>query len=246
MHLCPAMSAWLETKLASRHDWAPGLVTLKLEGSLEPFEAGQWANIGIELDGEWVRRAYSLASAPGAPPELYLTLVPGGRLTPRLLELRPGDPIQIERKPQGFFTLRWLPPAKDLWLVATGTGLAPYVSMLRAGEVLSRFERVVVVHGVRQVADLSYRDEIQALARYVPAVSREPNASGVEHGRITTLLESGALERSAGLALDPERSHVMLCGNPQMIEEVSALLAARGLRKHRQRKPGHVTAESFW
>lgn len=241
------MSAWLDTKIAERHEWAPGLVTLKLEGSLSPFEAGQWANISLEIDGERVRRAYSLASAPGAPPELFVTLVPGGRFSPRLFELRPGNPLQIEKQPQGFFTLRWLPPAKELWLLATGTGLAPFVSMLRSGEVLARFERVVVVHGARTLGELAYRDELARLpVGYVAAVTREPGAEGVSHGRITTLLSSGALEEAAGLALDPERSHLMLCGNPQMIEEVSELLAPRGFRKHRQRKPGHLTAESFW
>jgi len=239
--------AWLDTRIAARREHAPGLVTLTLEGSLAPFEAGQWANISLDIDGERVRRAYSLASAPGAPPELFVTLVPGGRFSPRLFALGPGDPIQIERQPQGFFTLRWLPPARDLWLVATGTGLAPYISMLRAGELFSRFEQVVVVHGVRTVAELAYREEIASLgARYVAAVTRDADATGVEHGRITALLESGRLEEAAGLALDPARSHLMLCGNPQMIEDLSQLLGARGLTKHRQRKPGHVTAESFW
>lgn len=238
------MDAWLRTKVADRREWAPGLVSLKLEGELLPFDAGQWANIALELEGERVRRAYSLASAPGAPPELYLALVPEGRLSPRLLSLVPGDPIEIERKPQGFFTLEWLPPAKELWMLATGTGLAPFVSMLREGKVLERFERVVLVHGVRERAHLSYADEIRSLPlAYLQVVSREPSAL---QGRITTLLQSGELERAAGLGLDPERSHLMLCGNPQMIEDVTALLAPRGLRRHRQRKPGHISSEKFW
>ncbi len=224
----------IQTRITDRLQWAPGLVTLKLEGSLEPFEAGQWTNLALEIDGESVRRAYSLASAPGAPPELFVSLVPGGRFTPRLLDLRPGDALQIDPRPQGFFTLKWLPEAKELWMLATGTGIAPFVSILRQGEVFSRFDRVVLVHGVRDESQLAYRDEIAGLgAKHLPAVSRA-------QGRITALIERGELD------IDPARAHVMLCGNPAMIDEVSGMLEQRGLRKHRQRKPGHVTAESYW
>jgi ferredoxin--NADP+ reductase len=242
------MSAWLDSRIVARRDWAPGLASLVLDGELAPFEAGQWTNVALNLDGERVQRAYSLASAPGAPPELFVASVPGGRFSPRLAALAVGDALQLQRQPQGFFSLRWLPPAKDLWLVATGTGLAPYVSMLRAGAVLERFERVVVVHGARTVAELAYRDELRALGavRHVAAVTRQAGAEDVEHGRVTTLLQSGQLERAAGFELDPARSHLMLCGNPAMIDDVSALLERRGLIRHRQRKPGHVTVERYW
>lgn len=241
------MSAWLETVVAERREWAAGLVTLKLAGELEAFEAGQWANLSLDIDGTRERRAYSLASAPCAPPELFVALVPGGRFSPRLFELRAGAAISVERKPQGFFTLRWLPEARDLWLVATGTGLAPFVSMLRAGEVFQKFERVVLVHGVREPSHLAYRDELAKTPTVsVPVVSRDPTAQGVLHGRVTTLLASGELERAAGLTLSPEHSHIMLCGNPEMITEMTTALDARGLRRHRQRRPGHVTVESYW
>jgi ferredoxin--NADP+ reductase len=242
------VSAWISAEVIERRVWAEGLVSLTFDAALEPFEPGQWTNVALELAGERVRRAYSLASAPGQPPELLLSLVPGGRFTPHLMGLAVGNQVELEKQPQGFFTLRWLPPAKELWMVATGTGLAPYLSMLRHGEVWQRFERVVLVHGARQVDQLAHRSELEAESRlaYVPAVSREPGATRVHHGRVTTLLESGELERAAGTALTPERSHVLLCGNPEMISEMGALLEARGLRKHRQRKPGHVTTESYW
>lgn len=228
------MNNMIETRLADRHEWAPGLVTLKLGTTLAGFEPGQWTNIALELDGECVRRPYSLASVPGAPAELFVSGVPGGRLTPRLLDLAPGDALLLEPRPMGFFTLRWLPDARELWMLATSTGLAPYVAMLRHGEVFSRFERIVVVHGVREENQLAYRDEIRATGvDYVPAVSRI-------NGRITALLARG------DLIIDPTRAHVMLCGNPGMITEVSGLLAQRGLRRHRQRNPGHVTTESYW
>jgi ferredoxin--NADP+ reductase len=246
------MSAWLDCKVAARHDWAAGLMTLSLDAPIEPFEPGQWVNLALSLSGEPVRRAYSLASAPGQAPEFYLSLVPEGALSPKLFDLVPGDRIQIEKKAYGFFTLRWLPPAEELWLVATGTGLGPFISILRSDEVWQRFRRVIVVHGVREAAHLAYKDEILEHGRsfgeklsYVPVLSREPDRAGVLHGRVTTALASGELERAAGVPI-ADHSHLMLCGNPAMIDELTALLEARGMRRHRQRKPGHITTERYW
>jgi ferredoxin--NADP+ reductase len=140
-----------------------------------------------------------------------------------------------------------------LWLIATGTGLAPYVSMVRAGDVFRRFKRVILVHGVRQVAHHAYRQELFLHSQahdghliQIPVVSRDPDAPNVLHGRVTTALVRGELEAAAGVTLSPERSHVMLCGNPDMIEEMTALLGERGLEKHRRRSRGQISSESYW
>ncbi len=244
---------WSTGRILERRQWAPGLVTIRLDAEVDRFEPGQFLNIGLRIGGELVFRAYSVASAPGEPLEFYLTEVSGGQLTPVLLSLKEGDELEVERHPQGFFTLKYVPDAGELWLVATGTGLGPFLSILRSDEIWRRFPRVVVVHGVRECAHLSYRDLLATLSAthvgrlsYVPVVSREPAAPGVVHGRITTALEDGSLEAYAGQALSAERSHLMLCGNPAMVEELTKLLEARGLRKHRQRKPGHITTEKYW
>jgi ferredoxin--NADP+ reductase len=247
------MNGWVGASLLARHDWADGLATFRFDAELEPFEPGQWLKIALTIEGERVSRAYSLASAPGQAPELFLNRVAEGVFTPALFQLAPGARVEIQTKAQGFFTPKWLPPAEDLWMVATGTGLAPYISWLRIASTWESFRRIVVVHGVRSASQLAYRDEIHEHARkhderltWVPVVSREPEAPDVVHGRVTSALESGELEDRAGLALDAARSHVLLCGNPEMIREMTELLARRGLVRHRQRKPGHVTAESFW
>jgi ferredoxin--NADP+ reductase len=247
------MNAWSQGHVVHRQDWAPGLTTLRLQADIEPFSPGQWVNLALTLQGAFVRRSYSLSSAPGEPPEFFLTRVSGGVLTPALFELPIGAAVMVERKPQGFFTLRYVPEAAEAWFVATGTGLGPYIAMLRTAEPWQRFERIVVVHGVRRVADLAYRDELVERSQehggkltWVPVVSREPEAEGVLHGRITTTLHEGALERAAGLSLSAERSHVLLCGNPEMIADMTQGLAERGLRKHRVRKPGHITVEKYW
>jgi len=247
------MQGWSAGHVIARRDWAPGLSTLMVEADVEAWTPGQFVNLALEVGGSIERRSYSIASAPGAPLAFLVTGVAGGVLTPHLLRLEPGDEILVEPKPQGFFTLKWVPAAPELWLVATGTGLGPFLSLLGSGEIWERFERVVLVHGVRETPHLAHRDELHALVTeragrfsYVPIVSREPFASGVQHGRVTTLLADGSLERAAGLSLDPERSHLMLCGNPAMIEEMTARLGERGLRKHRVRAPGHITIEKYW
>ncbi|HVJ15582.1 MAG TPA: ferredoxin--NADP reductase [Polyangiaceae bacterium] len=244
---------WSEGRILERRDWAPGLFTLRVQAEIAPFEPGQFVNIGLRLEGELVFRAYSLASPPSQPLEFYVTEVQGGALTPRLCQLTPGESLLVEQHPQGFFTLRYIPDAPELWLLATGTGLGPFMSMLRSEEIWRRFGRLVLAHGVREAAQLSYRDELAELSAqhdgrlvWVPVVSRESAAGGVLHGRLTTTLTDGSLEQRAGVTLDPARSHVMLCGNPAMIHDVTALLEERGLRKHRQRKPGHISIEKYW
>jgi ferredoxin--NADP+ reductase len=216
------------------------------------FAPGQFVNLALEIDGQRVKRSYSLASAPAARPEFYVNRVSGGELTPGLFDLTQGAELQIDTTPQGFFTLDWVPPwGTQLWLVATGTGLGPFVSMWRSGE-LARFERIVVAHGVREQTHFGYAEELDALSkrdsrfRYVKLVSRQPASSGILSGRITTALASGALEATAETGVDPEHSHFMLCGNPAMIKELSGLLLARGLRKNRRREPGHLTTEKYW
>ena len=246
------MSGWSDGRLTSRRDWAAGLSTLRVEAEVESWEPGQFVNLSIEGAAEEDRRSYSIASPPGGPLEFLVTEVAGGKLTPRLFELRQGDALLVERKPQGFFTLRWVPPARDLFMVATGTGLGPFLSILKSEEVWTRFERVVVVHGVRDSTHFAHRDDLEALAGARPGlsllgvVSRETPSAGLLAGRVTTALADGTLERAAGIAIDPAHTHVMLCGNPQMIEDMIALLAARGLRKHRVRNPGHITVEKYW
>jgi ferredoxin--NADP+ reductase len=145
-----------------------------------------------------------------------------------------------------------LPAAQTLWLMSTGTGIAPFISMLRAGTPWQRFKHVVLVHAVRHARERVYQVDIgQNRAhhgprfRYVSVVSRE-DAPGALRGRIPALVRDGRLEAAAGLKLAAEGSQVMLCGNPDMLKDTSGALAERGMRKNRRRTPGHITVESFW
>lgn len=258
------MAQLVTAHIAERRDWTSGLVTLRLDHVGPAFRPGQFFNLalpGIEPAGSDVsggappappvRRSYSAASAPGAPLEFYLSHVAEGQLTPRLFSLGVGDEVLLDAEALGFFTLNEVPDAAVLWLVATGTGLGPYVSMLRAGVPFERFGRVVVVHGVRTANELGYADELRALAAadaritYVPLTSREAAPSGGLEGRITSATSSGALETHVDAQMN-ERSQILLCGNPAMIEEMVELFKARGLKKHRRKEPGQYHFEKYW
>jgi ferredoxin--NADP+ reductase len=198
-------------------------------------------------------RPYSFVNSPGTSPhEFYLIVVPGGPLSPRLAALEPGDDIWLLPRANGFFSVSEVPDADVLWCLATGTGLGPFLSILRTAEPWSKFDRVVLVHAVRQATELTYRDVIAGLGAahpgaftYVPVVSRESHPDALP-GRIPALIADGRLEASVGIAITPENSHAMLCGNPAMVEDTQAVLAARGMRKHRRREPGQITVETYW
>ncbi|MCA9634265.1 MAG: ferredoxin--NADP reductase [Myxococcales bacterium] len=237
--------------LIERHDWAPGLATFRLDATPQ-FAAGQFFNFGVDTPQGPIRRSYSAASAPGQALEFYVTEVSGGALTPSLFGLRPGDALELDPKPQGFFTLNYVPEARDAWLLATGTGLGPFISMLRDAELWGHFQRVFLVHGVRERAHFAYADELRELEtkrgnfRYLRCVSREEPAPGEAAGRIPAALADGRLQALAGAELEPEHSHVLLCGNPRMIDDTHEALKPLGLIKHRVRKPGHISSEKYW
>lgn len=228
-------------------------MSLTLEAAATAFNPGQFINLGLDVGETRVKRSYSLASAPGQPCEVYLSLVAGGALTPALFERGTGDTLWIDDRALGFFTLEHVPPAERIWLIATGTGLGPFLAMLRSPNIWQRFTHVVLAHGVRHLSHLGYAEELAGLAQqragqldYLPVLTRDTPPEGGLSGRLPALIESGALEARLGLRFDPARDHVLLCGNPAMITEVQAVLGGRGLEKHRPRKPGHVTIESYW
>ena len=238
---------WLTTKVVENRHWTDTLFSLRVEGAELDFQAGQFVRIALDIGGQRVARAFSFVNPPHDPTlEFYGVIVPEGPLSPRLAKLRPGDSLYVAGNPAGFLVLREVPDAETLWLVSTGTGLAPFLSILRTETPWQRFKNIVVVHAVRHANELAYREVIRGTrARYVSFVSREA-AAGALSGRIPAAITDGRLEKAAGVALEPQTSHVMLCGNPQMLRDAQAALAARGMRKHRRRTPGHITVESFW
>ena len=238
---------WLTTRVIENRHWTESLFSVRVEGAGLRFEAGQFVRIALDIGGERVARAFSFVNPPEDPVlEFYGVIVPQGPLSPRLAKLAKNDALYVAPNPAGFLVLSEVPDVETLWLVSTGTGLAPFLSILRSEALWRRFRNVVLVHAVRYASELAYKDLIQNTpARYVTFVSRE-TAPGSLAGRIPAAITDGRLEKAAGLPLTPETSHVMLCGNPEMLKDATAALINRGMRKHRRRAPGHITVESFW
>ena len=231
----------------------PSLFTLRT--TRDPgfrFRAGQFARLGVtKADGSTVWRAYSMVSSPHDEfLEFFSIVVPGGEFTSELSRLEVGDTLLVERQAYGFLTLDRFVDGRDLWLLATGTGIAPFLSILQDFEVWEKFERIVLVYSARHACEMAYQELIAGLCSreyladyahkfiYIPVVTRE-QVPGALNGH-------GELEHAAGIELSSEHSRAMLCGNPQMIDDTRKLLKARDMQLSLSRRPGQVAVENYW
>ena len=222
------------------------------------FTPGQYARLGVGTDSGLVWRPFSMVSDAAADElEFLATLVPGGRFSGALSHVQPGETILVDRASFGFLTVDQLATGRELWMLASGTGLGPFVSILRGATVWRDFERLIVVHSVRRSSELAYRDELQALAdehavaggrarlSYLPVVTREAGATPLA-ARIPELLADGRLEEAAGRPLRVEASRLMVCGNPEMALALRQALGARGFATSRRGVPGQMAFEKYW
>ncbi|KAF0813089.1 Ferredoxin--NADP reductase [Andreprevotia sp. IGB-42] len=242
------MSKFAVEKVLSVHHWNDTLFSFKT--TRDPglkFENGQFVMIGLEVDGRPLARAYSIASANYEEHlEFFSIKVQDGPLTSRLQHLKVGDDLLVSRKPTGTLVLSDLKPGKNLYYFSTGTGLAPFMSLIQDPEAYEKFDKIVLFHGVRTVSELAYADfienvlpsneffgeEVRNKLIYYPTVTREPFRN---QGRLTDLIESGKLFEDIGLPpLNPETDRAMLCGSPAMLEDTCKLLDARGFQVSRR------------
>lgn len=245
----------IEGTVVARVDWTERLFSLKIKAKMLPFKAGQFTKLALPTaSGEWPRRAYSLVNAPNDEIlEFLLVTVPDGQLSPRLDALQLGDLVYVGEEPAGFMTLEEIPEtARDLWMLSTGTAIGPFLSLLADPAAKIRFERLVLVHAVRQKNDLVYQNRIKALQarfgqrlHYVPIVSRESVPYALT-GRIPALLSAGTLSQVSGVELDPLNSFFLLCGNPEMVRDSREILQNMGYRKHLHSKHGQFSSENYW
>jgi ferredoxin--NADP+ reductase len=237
---------WTDSLFSFRTTRDPGL----------RFSSGQFVMVGLQVEGKPLVRAYSIAS-PSWHEELefYSIKVPDGPLTSRLQKIQVGDEVLIGKKPTGTLVLDGLKPGKRLYMVGTGTGLAPWLSLAREPEVYERFDEVIVTHTVRNVADLNYRELLEeelpndeilgeligGKLRYYPSVTREPFKNP---GRITDLITSGKLFEDLGVpALDPAVDRLMLCGGPSVLADLKTILVDRGYEEGSLASPGDFVLE---
>jgi ferredoxin--NADP+ reductase len=252
------MSAFLEEKVLSVHHWTDRLFsfTTTRDQALR-FSNGHFTMIGLRGDnGKPLLRAYSIASANYEEHLEFLSIkVQDGPLTSKLQHIQVGDTIVVGRKPTGTLLIDYLTPAKRLYLIGTGTGLAPFMSIIRDPETYERFEQVVLLHGVREVKELAYHDYItQELPQneflgelvsqqllYYPTVTRE---SYVHQGRVTDLLENGQISADLNIPLlNPAEDRVMICGSPEMLRDLKALCEKRGFVEGNTSTPGQFVIE---
>lgn len=245
--------------LGVKHWDSPGLISVTV--TRDPafnFIPGQFARIGLPTDASastpdlW--RAYSMVSHPDDDCLEFLSVtVPDGQFSPKLADLQPGDDLWVEKAPFGFLTLERFLPAQALWLVCTGTGLSAYLPMLRDAGTWQNFQHVILVHGVRTARELAYREQLEALTKshsqfiYLPVTSREPWPTTEQAAcRITQAYTQGLLQRVSGQPLTPDASRIMLCGNPEMVTDMRALLQDNGFAASRRGNPGTLAVENYW
>ncbi len=247
------MGKWVEGKVVNLHQWTEELYSVQLEAEIAPFTAGQFTRLAVEIEGEMVARPYSFVNGPdNSLHEFYFITVKDGPLTSELVKLKPGDPLFIAPKGAGFFVLDEIHDAQTLWMLATGTAIGPFLSILTTRDAWQRYQNIVLVHAVRTVEELVYSNEIrQQLDRhpdqlqFIPFVSREATDFAIE-GRVPAAIETGQLEERAGLTLSADNSQVMICGNPAMVRDTQSILEARDLKKNKRRDPGQITTEQYW
>ena len=250
---------WTTERVLAIHCWTPTLLsfrTTRYRGFR--FTPGHYTRLGLGAGDQLVWRPFSLASAAYDDfLEFIAVLVPGGAFSEPLRQLRVGDTLRVDKASYGFLTVDQLARGKDLWLLASGTGLGPFLSILRDPAVWQNHERLIVAHSVRHSSELAWRDEIadirkgelfaeaKATLNYLPVVTREPGASTLAE-RIPLLLADGRLEQAAACPLLVATSRVLVCGNPEMTRELRQWLAARGFATNRRGVPGQMAFEKYW
>jgi len=251
------MAAFNEETVQTVHHWTDRLFTFTT--TRDPalrFSNGHFTMIGLKVNDKPLLRAYSIVSANYEDHLEFLSIkVPHGPLTSRLQHVRPGDTVIVGRKPTGTLVIDYLLPGRRLYLLGTGTGLAPFMSIVRDPETYEKFEQVVLVHGVRTVDELAYHDLlvehlpnhevlgelVTSKLRYYPTVTRQ---SYRHMGRITQLIESGKLFTDLGLPMiDPAHDRVMICGSPAMLRDLKHMLEGRGFREGNTSTPGDFVIE---
>jgi len=251
------MSAFNEEKVLSVHHWTDRLFTFKTtrDPSLR-FSNGHFTMIGLRVNGKPLLRAYSIVSANYEDHLEFLSIkVPEGPLTSRLQHITEGDTIIVGRKPTGTLLIDYLLPGKRLFLLSTGTGLAPFMSVVRDPDTYNKFEQIILVHGVRQKDELAYHDMlvehlpaheflgemVTSQLRYYPTVTREAYRN---MGRVTDLIETGKLFNDLKMPeLDPSEDRVMICGSPGMLKDLKHMLEGRGFNEGNTSKPGDFVIE---
>ena len=251
---------WVTAKVIENRKLTDRHYALVFDAELLPFQAGQFARLQVNAKGEngeleEFANPYSLINSPDEKyAEVYFNTVPNGKVSNGLAELKAGDSVNIAQPCVGFFVLSQVPKdVKNLWMLSTGTGIGPFLSMLKTDDAWERFEKIVLVHAVPYANKLNYSDLIEKFSAehpdqftFVPIVSREDHEDSLR-GRIPAFIEDGSLEEKAGFKIEKATSHVLICGNSGLLNDTKAILKEqRSMDRHLNHKPGHVSVEQYY
>ena len=244
---------WIQGEVVSVKHWTDSLYSIRISAPEVKFIAGQYTKISLNIDNQEIARPYSFVNSPNEELlEFYSVSVPNGPLSTALQKLDNGAQINVGPTGNGFLILEEIPSVDNIWMLATGTAIGPYLSILKTDESWSKFKKVILVHAVRYSKELTYQETIKELKEkykdrfiYITFVSRE-NSKNSLPGRIPDSIKKGTLQKKVGIKMLPENTHVMLCGNPDMLRDTTIELKKIGLEKHRRRSPGHITTENYW
>ena len=243
---------WIESEVIEHVRWTDSLASIKFKANVLPYVAGQFTKVGLKINDEFISRPYSYVSSPNDDYlEIIYVNVPDGLLTPALHKLEVGDKLHVMEKASGFFVMDEVPNGKNLWMLATGTGLGVFISLLKTPQPWDRFEKIILVHGVRTKSELAYQEQIKKFEKeypgkikYIQTVTREKDVDCLNI-RIPQGLETNKIQQQAEIEITLD-SQVMICGNPDMINDTVTLLEKIGLERNRRSKPGNITLEKYW
>ena len=244
---------WVHGEVVNVKHWTESLYSVSVSAPEVKFVAGQYTKLSLSLKNEEVARPYSFVNSPDEEYlEFYSVSVPNGPLSTAMQTLKKGDSIKVGPRGNGFLILEEIPNVENIWMLATGTAIGPYLSILKTKNSWDKFKKVVLVHAVRYKKELTYQDTINTLKEeykdrfiYITYVSREDSEYSLK-GRIPKDIGNGVLEKKADLKMKSDNTHVMICGNPEMLKDTTVELKKIGLKKHRRNSPGHITTENYW
>ena len=244
---------WVQGEVVDVKHWTESLYSVKVSAPNVEFIAGQYTKVSLSINDQEVARPYSFVNSPNEDIlEFYSVSVPNGPLSTAMQKLKEGDNINIGPKGNGFLILNEIPMTENIWMLATGTAIGPYLSILKTKDSWTKFKKVVLVHAVRYEKELTYQDTIRDIKNqygdrfiYISYVSREETNTSLR-GRIPKDIGNGVLEKEANIPMNPNNTHVMICGNPAMLKDTTVELKKIGLKKHRRSSPGHITTENYW
>lgn len=244
---------WIQGEVISVKHWTESLYSIRINAPDVNFIAGQYTKISLTIDNEEISRPYSFVNSPNEDfLEFYSVSVPNGPLSTALQKLKGGDSINVSPRGNGFLILNEIPNIDNIWMLATGTAIGPYLSILNTKDSWNKFKKVILVHAVRYEKELTYQKNISFLKEkygdrfiYISYVSREDSKYSLK-GRIPQHITNGLLENKANIKISPDNTHVMICGNPEMVKDTTTELKKIGLKKHRRSSPGHITTENYW